>query len=321
MGAHQDERSAFSIAALERRLTDRFGVDTGTFLQLIVFGVVWGGLYALIATGLTLVYGVMKILNIAHGEFLMLGAYITFWMFTLWNVSPLVSAPLAAAAMFLFGLGIQKLLIRPLLAHRLPPEAFENATLIVFFGVLLIVQSAALLLWSADYRVVNYATAPLTVGPLSVAGNRLIVLFVALLVSGLMYLGLRYTMPGKAIRAVSQDITTARLMGVNVKRIGLIGFGLGAALAGIAGALASTIYVITPTVGLLFTIKAFTVMVLGGLGSQLGTLIAGLALGILESFVSYLIGSEYKDLSSYVLLIGFILWKSRTSSVFTSEVK
>lgn len=296
-------------------------MDATTFLQLLLFGVVWGGLYTLIATGLNVIYGVMKILNIAHGELLMLGAYLTFWLFTLWNVSPLVSLPLAAVAMFVFGMIIQRVLIAPLLAHSLTLEAFENATLIVFFGVLLILQNVALLLWSADYRVLSYATAPVVLGPLSVAANRLMVVLVALVVSGLMFAGLQYTMLGKAIRAVSQDRDTATLMGVNAKRIGWIGFGIGSALAGIAGALASTIYVVTPTIGLLFTIKAFTVMVVGGLGSQVGTLLAGLALGILESYASYFLGAEYKDLSGYVLLIGFILWKSRTSSVYASEVK
>ena len=296
-------------------------MDTTTILQLLLFGVVWGGLYALIATGLNVIYGVMKILNIAHGELLMLGAYMTFWMFTLWNVSPLVSLPLVAAAMFVFGIVVQKALIGPLVKHSLSLEAFEYATLIVFFGVLLIMQNVALLLWTADYRVISYATDPVTLGPLSVAANRLIVVLVALVLSALMFMGLQYTMLGKAIRAVSQDMSTATLMGVNVKRIGLLGFGIGSALAGIAGCLASTIYVITPSVGLLFTIKAFTVMVVGGLGSQAGTLLAGLALGILESFASYFIGSEYKDLSGYVLLIGFIVWKSRTSSAFATEVK
>lgn len=296
-------------------------MDLTTFLQLLLFGIVWGGLYTLIATGLNVIYGVMKILNIAHGELMMLGAYMTFWMFTLWNVSPLIGLPLAAVAMFLFGIVIQKLLIEPLVARNLSMGEFENATLIVFFAVLLILQNVALLLWSADYRVISYAAEPVNVGPLSVAGNRLIVVFVALLVSAMMFIALQYSMLGKAIRAVSQDMTTARLMGVNVKRIGLIGFGIGSALAGIAGNLASTIYVITPTVGLLFTVKAFTVMVVGGLGSQGGTLLAGLLLGILESFASYFIGAEYKDFSGYVLLIGFIVWKSRTSSAFVSEIK
>jgi branched-chain amino acid transport system permease protein len=128
-------------------------------------------------------------------------------------------------------------------------------------------------------------------------------------------------MLGKAIRAVSQDRNTARLMGINVKQIGLIGFGIGSALAGIAGSLASTIYVVTPTIGLLFTIKAFTVMVVGGLGSQVGTLVAGLSLGILESFVGFVIGPEFKDITGYVLLIGFILWRARAGAAVGSEVR
>ena len=296
-------------------------VDVTTILQLLLFGVVWGGLYTLIATGLNVIYGVMKILNIAHGELLMLGAYLTFWLFTLWEVSPLLSIPLAGIAMFLLGVGLQKLLVDPIIARSSSIEASESALLIVFFGVLLIIQNVALLLWSADYRIVNYLTDPVHIGALSVATNRLVVVLVALLVTAATYVTLQYTMLGKAIRAVSQDRNTARLMGINVRRIGLIGFGIGSALAGIAGSLASTIYVVTPTVGLLFTIKAFTVMVVGGLGSQIGTLCAGLSLGILESFVGFAIGSDFKDVTGYVLLIGFILWRARFASAVGSEVK
>lgn len=290
-------------------------------MQLLVFGIVWGGLYALIAMGLNLIFGVMRILNIAHGELLMLGAYLTFWLFTLWDISPLLSMPLAAVAMCLLGLVIQKMLIDPIAARSRTPAGFENATLIVFFGVLLILQNVALLLWSGDYRVVSYLTEPMVVGEVSVATNRVVVLVVALVLSGLMYALLQFTLLGKAIRAVSQDRSTAQLMGINVKRIGLVGFGLGSAIAGVAGSLASTIYVITPTIGLLFTIKAFTIMVVGGLGNQIGIFAAGLALGIMESFASYVFGAEFKDATSYVLLIGFILWRSRRAGELASEVK
>jgi branched-chain amino acid transport system permease protein len=296
-------------------------LDFAIALQLLLFGVVWGGLYALIATGLNVIYGVMKILNIAHGELLMLGAYLTFWLFTLWDVSPLASIPLAGLAMFLVGVVLQKIVIDPVVARSSSFEASEKAMLIIFFGVLLIIQNFALLLWSADYRMVNYLTDPVHIGVVSVAANRLVVALVALIVTALMHVTLQYTMLGKAIRAVSQDRNTARLMGINVKQIGLIGFGIGSALAGIAGSLASTIYVVTPTIGLLFTIKAFTVMVVGGLGSQVGTLVAGLSLGILESFVGFVIGPEFKDITGYVLLIGFILWRARAGAAVGSEVR
>lgn len=296
-------------------------MDFATVSQLLLFGLVWGGLYALIATGLNVIFGAMKVLNIAHGELLMLGAYLSFWLFTLWDVSPLLSIPLAGAAMFVLGVALQRGILDPLIARSSSPQAFESATLIVFFGVLLVIQNVALLLWSADYRIVSYLTAPVHIGAVSVAANRLVVAVVALAVTALMYVALQYTLLGKAIRAVSQDRNTAALMGINVKRMGLLGFGIGAALAGIAGSLSSMIYVITPTVGLLFTIKAFTVMVVGGLGSQIGTLCAGLALGILESFVGFVVGAEFKDVTGYVLLIAFILWRARTGGAVGSEVK
>jgi branched-chain amino acid transport system permease protein len=296
-------------------------VTATTVVQLLLFGVVWGGLYALIALGLNLIFGVMKILNIAHGELLMLGAYLAFWLFTLWGVSPLVTVPLAAIAMCLFGLVIQKALIDPITARSRTVAGFENATLIVFFGVLLILQNVALLLWTADYRSISYMTEPVRLGEFSVAANRLVVLAAALVLSALMFALMQRTMLGKAIRAVSQDRDTAKLMGINTRRMGMVGFGLGSAIAGAAGALASTIYVITPTVGLLFTIKAFTIMVVGGLGNQFGIFVAGLALGVVESFASYLIGAEFKDATGYVLLIGFILWRSRTSQAYVGEVK
>jgi branched-chain amino acid transport system permease protein len=292
-----------------------------TFLQLLLFGIVWGGLYALIASGLNLIFGVMKILNIAHGELLMLGAYLAFWLFSVWHVSPLLSVPIAALAMGALGLIIQKILVEPVGARTRTSEGFENATLIVFFGVLLILQNAVTLLWTADYRVINYMSEPVSLGPVSIAANRLVVLAIALLLTAIMFVFLRFTRAGKAIRAVSQDRDTAKLMGINVRTIGLLGFGLGAAVAGAAGALASMIYVITPTVGLLFTIKAFTVMVVGGLGNQVGILLAGFALGILESFGSYVLGAEFKDATGYALLISFILWRSRTSTGFASEAK
>jgi branched-chain amino acid transport system permease protein len=292
-----------------------------TLLQLLLFGLVWGGLYALIGSGLNLVFGVMKILNIAHGELLMLGAYIAFWLFSLWGISPLISVPIAALAMGLLGVIIQKGLVEAIAARTRTEGEFENATLIVFFGVLLILQNSARLAWTADYRVVNYLAEPLQLGGVSVSTNRIVVLGFAVMLAALLFLFLRFSLTGKAIRAVSQDRNTARLMGIDANLIAIVGFGIGAGAAGAAGALASMIYVITPTVGLLFTIKAFTVMVIGGLGNQIGIFVAGLSLGILESLASYTVGAEFKDVTGYVLLIGFILWRAHTSSSFADQLK
>ncbi|MBI2880823.1 MAG: branched-chain amino acid ABC transporter permease [Candidatus Tectomicrobia bacterium] len=278
------------------------------FLQITLFGLVWGALYALMANGLNLVYGVMKILNIGHGELLMLGAYTTFWLFTLWGVNPILSLVASAGLLFLLGLAIQQSVVRPIIRISAGSiEFLERGTLIAFFGVLLFLQNGALLLWTADYRVISYLTRPISAGGLFIAPVRLIVLGVGLLLCVLTHLFLTRTRLGKSVRAISQDREVALLMAVDANRVGLIAFGIGSALAGIVGSLVSLIYVVTPTMGLIFTIKAFTVMVVGGLGNALGTLRAGLALGLAESYGAYLFGESYKDVIDYAVLIGMVL--------------
>lgn len=279
--------------------------------QLIIAGLVWGGLYVLMASGLNLIYGVMQILNIAHGEFMMLSAYITYWLFTLWGISPIVSLFITIPMMFAFGLIVERLTVRPIIARSKNIVEVENATLIVFFGVLLVLQNSVQLLWSADYRSINYLSQTVNFFGISVAVNRLVVFGVALLFTLIIYYFLNRTKIGLALRAVSQDSDTALLMGVDKKIIGLLGFGIGVTLAGVSGSMVTMIYVITPTIGLLFTIKAFTVMVLGGLGNQVGTLAAGLALGLSESLISYVVGQQYRDGIGYVILVCFILWQAR----------
>lgn len=277
-------------------------------LQLTAFGLVWGGLYALTAHGLNLIYGVMKVLNIAHGEFLMLGAYLTFWLLTLWGIDPLLSLLVVLPVLFLFGAVVHRAVVHPLLgASRGSTLMLEKSTLIAFFGVLMVVQNGALLLWTGDYRVVEYLGQSIHLGPVALAANRLVVLAAAIVVSVLLHLFLHHTFTGKAIRAVSQDREAGMLMAVDASRIALISFGLGAAIGGLAGGLVALIYVITPTMGILFTVKAFTVMVVGGLGRVMGTLGAGLALGVAEAWGSFLLGEGYREAIDYVLLVGIIL--------------
>lgn len=280
-------------------------MPAGIYVELIAFGLVVGGLYAVTASGLNLVVGVMKILNIAHGELLMLGAYIAFWGFTLWHVHPLLSVFLTGPFLFLLGLVIHQVVVRPILKVSPTVERLERGTLIGFFGVLIVLQNAALLLWSADYRVLNVLQTPVPGLHISVA--RLTVFLVSLALVFALHLLLMRTRFGKAVRAVSQDRDMASLLTINVKTIGLLAFGLGSAMAGLGGSLASMIYVTTPTMGLMFTLKAFTVMVVGGLGSVLGNVVAGLALGLAEEFGAFWIGEAYKDVIDYVVLIAVIL--------------
>jgi branched-chain amino acid transport system permease protein len=285
-------------------------VTVSIALQLTLFGLVWGGLYALTAHGLNLIYGVMKILNIAHGEFVMLGAYVTFWLLTLAGVSPLVSVFLAGPAAFVLGILVHAAVVQPLMRASTSVVQLEQSTLIVFFGVLMIIQNTALVLWTADYRVVEYLGAPVGWGGVRIAGNRLVVLAASLVVTALLHVFLSRTFTGKAIRAVSQDREAGQLVAIDARAVALVAFGLGAALAGSAGALVAMIYVITPTMGILFTVKAFTVMVIGGFGRVAGTLVAGLCLGVTEAWGAFVLGEGYREAISYVVLVLLILLSS-----------
>ena len=274
-------------------------------LQITLFGLVWGGLYALTASGLTLVVGVMKIMNIAHGEMMMIGAYVAFWAFTLFGVPPVVSIALAGPLLFVIGMALYKIVVQPVTAISMTVAQLERNTLIAFFAVVVILQNVALLLWGADYRVVTTLQAPVRIVGLSQA--RIVVFALSLLLVGLLHLLLVKTRFGAAVRAVSQDRNMAAMLAIDTHRIDIMAFALGTGLAGAAGALASMIYVVTPTMGLIFTLKAFTVMVVGEVGNLAGTLIAGLLLGAAEELGALVIGDEFRDVIGYGILTIVIL--------------
>lgn len=279
----------------------------GSYWELVVHGCIWGSLYALAALGLNLIYGVMKILNVAHGELVMLGAYTTFWLFTLTGLSPLVSLVVSGPLFFVGGVALQRLIVTPILRKARTIEALERGTLLAFFAMLVIFQNGAILAFTSDYRVVEYLPQPVAVLGVSIAGRRLVVFGASLFITIGLYAFLMRTRIGKAIRAVAQDREAAMLVSINTDRIGLVSFGLGAALAGMAGTLLSLIYVITPTVGLVFTLKAFTIMIVGGLGNVLGNLAAGVGLGVMESVGGFVVGEGYKELFDYSLLLVVVL--------------
>lgn len=273
--------------------------------QITLFGLVWGGLYALMGSGLNLIAGVMKVMNIAHGEMMMLGAYVAFWAFTLWGVNPVIGALVAAPLLFLFGVLIHGLLVRPITKASVDTVQLERGTLIGFFGVIVILQNVALLLWGADYRVVTVFQKPIE--GLGLSEARAVVFVLSLLLVGLLHILLTRTRFGAAVRAVSQDRNMAAMLAIDTRRIDTVAFGLGTALAGIAGALASMIYIVTPTMGLTFTLKAFTVVIVGGVGNLAGTLVAGLLLGVAEEYGALFIGDEYRNVIGYVVLTVVIL--------------
>jgi len=277
------------------------------FIALFINGAVWGSVYSLVAMGLNLIYGVMKILNIAHGELVMIGAYFAFWLFTLWGINPLISGVLVIPLMFVMGVLIQGLVVNPISRENSSTDSIERASLVAFFGALLIFQNIALSLWGTEYRTVPYLTKPVQLSHFVISASRLVILGIGLVLPLLMNAFLRKSLTGKAIRAVSQDREVALFMGIDARRMGLLSFGIGSVFAGVGGVLASMMYLFTPVVGLSFTLKAFTVMVLGGLGNPLGALAGGVAIGVAESLVSFYFGEGYRDVIGYLLLVLFVL--------------
>lgn len=267
--------------------------------QVAVSGVLLGGVYALISIGLTLIFGVMRVINFAHGEFLMIAMYATFWLFHLYGLDPYLSIALVAALLFLVGLATQAVVVRPILRGSSSMQIFATV------GLSIVLQNAALLIWKADYRSVDtfYSKAVISIGPLLVGISRLAAFVTALAITAALFLFLKKTYLGKAIRCTTQDRTAALLMGINIGRINLITFGIGAALVGIAGSLLMPIYPTFPTVGTYFVLIAFVVVVLGGMGNVTGAFLGGLIIGLVEAFSGFYVPA----LKEAVYFVVFIL--------------
>lgn len=281
-----------------------------TVVQLLVSGVLLGGVYALCAVGLNLIFGVAKVVNFAHGEFLMLGMYAGFWLMVKTGINPYYGAPLIGAGFFLLGLLFYAGLMRFTIYKPEMTQVF--ATL----GLGIALQNMALLLWSGDYRTIEVlpgSAASISLLGTTISTNRLIAFgfATAILVSVLVFL--RTTFLGRAIEAVSQDLVAAKLMGINPEKIFLLTFGVGIALTGISGAVMVPSFYAFPTVGSFFVLVAFVVVVLGGLGSLTGTVIGGVALGIVESFTGF-VSPELKEATHFVLLI--LLLAFRPQGIF-----
>ena len=275
----------------------------GSLPQTLVYGVLVGALYGLAAVGLSLVFGVTDFLNVAHGEFLMLGGYASFWLFNLLGVDPFASIPLSIIFLLLIGFILYRVLFVRMV--KLPTEDKIRNTLLVGFGLGLILQNVAQRLWTADIRSITPAYVGKVFEVLDVrfpivrvAG--LVISFVALI--GLQ-LFLRRTYTGKAIRATVEDWEAATMMGINVYRVYLLSFVMGAALAGVAGTLVGVGYSLEPAMGMHWTLTSMIVMVLGGFGSITGTFVGGIILGVTESVASIIIGSNYRQVVGLVIFI------------------
>ncbi|UCF73011.1 MAG: branched-chain amino acid ABC transporter permease [Deltaproteobacteria bacterium] len=276
-----------------------------TVIQLIINGLLLGGIYALISIGLTLIFGVLEIINFAHGEFLMLGMYASYWLFQLFGVDPYLSLLMVIPTFFLVGLAVQRIIIQPII--NAPPLNQIFATV----GLSLVLQNVALFFWKADYRTVRtaYSTLCLKTGGLMISLPRLVafVLAIAMISALLMFLKRTYT--GKAIRALAQEKRAAMLMGINVYRMYQIAFGIGIACVGAAGAILIPIYYAFPTVGALFVLIAFVVVILGGYNSLVGALIGGLIIGLVEAFSGFFLSPHLKEAVYFVIFILILLFR------------
>ena len=275
--------------------------------QNLVFGLLVGGIYGLAAVGLALVFGVMKVLNIAHGELLMIGGYVTYWCFSLLNIDPFVSLLASVAILFVLGLLLERGVFR--YVARLAGETRLKNSLLVSFGFTLILQNLAIRLFSADDRTVEVAYVS---GHLSVLGvvlpyTRLLTLLIALLIILALHYYLHHTLQGKAILGTAEDWEAAELAGINVPRVYMQTFALSAALAGVAGSLVSVSYGISPDIGLSWTLKALVVVVLAGTGSIFGAFPAGLLLGLVEALSATFFGASYREVVGLMIFLLVLL--------------
>ena len=281
----------------------------GSWFELIVSGLITGGIYALVGLGLNLQYGLMRILNIAHGEFLMLGAFLTWMAHSAWGISPLLMLPLCFALLMALGMLIHRLTFKRLAATSPNVDVFEARGLMVAFGLMFLVQNFAQQVWGADLRGYDYLTEPVAFGGAQFAANKLLLLLLSLLFSAALIVLLRRTLLGKGVRALMQSPTGAQLVGIDTERLHPLMFGVGLGLSGVAGCLLSMTYTITPSMGEPYTVTALIVITLGGFGSMGGALVGGLALGVIEALGMHFTNPSLKALLSYVVFITVLLWR------------
>jgi branched-chain amino acid transport system permease protein len=286
-------------------------VSATAWIELIFSGLITGGIYALVALGLNLQYGLMRILNIAHGEFLMLGAYLTWMVQTSFGISPLLMIPVSFVVLMGLGLAIHWLCFRRLTATSPNIDIFEARGLMVAFGLMFLIQNLVSSIWGGELRGYDYMAEPVVMGGAQFAGNKLLVFAMALIFSlGLMVL-LRKTLLGKGVRALMQSQVGAQLVGINTRTLHPLMFGIGLGLSGLAGCLLSMAYTISPAMGEPYTVTALIVITLGGFGSMGGALAGGLMLGVIEAFGMHFTNPSLKALLSYVVFIGVLLLRPK----------
>jgi branched-chain amino acid transport system permease protein len=285
--------------------------------EVVVSGLMLGGMYALIALGFNLQYGVARILNLAYGEFFMTACFAAFWMFTLWHINPLLGLVLSAPVTFGANWLVYRYLMTPLVRRSRSRGQLEAETILSTFGLLFIMQGSVTAAFTGDLRSYEFLSWPVHFLGFTFAANRLLAFVLAVLVGGGIYAVLRFTRTGMAVRAVADDPAAAGLVAIHVDRLSALAFGAGGALVAVAGTLISMFLTFDPHIGVSFTMKALVVVIMGGAGNVLGGLAAGFLLGLAESLCSYLVDPGLTLAVAFALFLLVLLVRPR--GLFGSE--
>lgn len=280
------------------------GIDI--IIQVTVWGLYAGCIYILLATGLNLIFGVMKVVNFAHGQLLMIGAYVTFTFFALSGFNPYVLLAASIPILILVGVSIERLCFRPILGTGKLNEIF------ISIGLIYILENAAAFIWTDEWRVIHspYETITISIGGMQIPIDYIIIIAMTAGILAGLYIFLKKSSLGRAIRATSQNRKGAMLMGINVEQMDMLSFGIGAGLAGAAGTLwVVSGQVFNPYMGSIPAVKAFAIVIIGGLGSIPGAIIAGLILGVAENFTIFTLGGAWKDAIAFLILIIVLIFK------------
>ncbi len=274
-------------------------------LQTLASGLLIGLIYALIAIGLTLIFGVMDIVNFSHGEFLMFGMYSSFWLFALFALDPIFTLPLTALFLFALGAVLYKLVIRKITDAPMVSQIFTT------FGLMILFRGIAQFFWKPDFRTIenSLVSGHVTLGGIQIGSPQLTAGAGAIIVTAVIYLFLTRTKLGAALEATAADKEAAQLMGIDSQKMFALAWGVGAACAGVAGALLSTFFPIFPEVGANFILIAFVVVNLGGFGSVIGALIAGVLVGVIEVMGGFFLGPQYKMAIVLALFLGVLMFR------------
>lgn len=290
-------------------------MNSDLILQALVTGILLGGVYSLISVGLTLTFGVMRIINFAHGEFLMVAMYATYFFSQYFATEPYVAVAVVLPGLFLFGVIVFQLFVRPILG------AAPLNQMLLLVGLSLILQNGALALFSADTRTVRsgLSMSKFELGEVIIGMPNLIAFLVAIAVTLGLYCVLRYTELGRRIRAAAADREAAALMGINVNRVNLIAFGIGAACLGIAGPIMTPVFYIVPNIGTFFILMAFVIVVLGGIGNFMGAMLAAFVVAIAESLGALFMPGSTAPVLPFMLFILVLLF--RPQGLFTGSAQ